>query len=290
MQNHAKEGEIAIYCRALGVTPQGYKKHLQIQSKPYKYAQLLADMYKILEEDVYNSTYGKQRMYLKLVEDYDCPYCYNTVAMVMRENGLLQKGNRPKGLTKADKEAQKEDDLVKRNFKSEKPCQKSVTDITEIPCMDKKLYVSGVFDCFDNFCLGLSIRTSMETALVLESYQYALEHHEMEGCIVHSDRGSQYTSYDCKDFCKKNGLIQSMNSAGGRCHDNAKCESMWARMKVEIFSIYNPKKFTATQMEKIIWDYFMDYWNHRRICTANGGFPPAMKREIFWMKQMEYVA
>ncbi len=61
IQNHAQKGEVAIYCRVLGVTPQGYKKHLQIQSKPYKYAQLLADMYSILDEDIFNSTYGKQK-------------------------------------------------------------------------------------------------------------------------------------------------------------------------------------------------------------------------------------
>lgn len=63
----------------------------------------------------------------------------------------------------------------------------------------------------------------METALVLENYQYALEHHEMEVCIIHSDRGSKYTNYDCKDFSKENGLLQSLNSVGGRCYENAKC-------------------------------------------------------------------
>ncbi len=62
--------------------------------------------------------------------------------------------------------------------------------------------------------------------MVIRSYQHALEQHDLEGCLTHSDRGSQYTSHKFKDFCKKNGMIQSMNSAGGRCHDNAKCESM----------------------------------------------------------------
>ncbi len=81
-----------------------------------------------------------------------------------------------------------------------------------------------------------------------------------------------------------------MNSAGGRCHDNAKCESMWGRMKVEIFSIYNPKKLKAAEMEKIIWNYFMDYWNNRKICSTNDGLPPAVKRDIHFLKMEERAA
>ncbi len=61
-------------------------------------------------------------------------------------------------------------------------------------------------------------------------------------------------------------------------------------MKVEIFSIYNPKKFTSKEMERIIWNYFTDYWNNRRICTANDGLPPAIKREAFYLKQNDLVA
>ncbi len=290
IENHAKEGENALYCRSLGVTPQGLQKHKKNQAKPYKYTQLLADIHTILEEDIYNSNYGKQRMHSKLRQDFHCPYCYNTVATVMRDNGLLQKANRPKGLTEADKEAQKADDLVKRDFTAEKPYEKAVTDITEVPCMDNKLYVSAVFDCFENECLGLAMDQNMETDLVLRSYLYALNHHDMDGCIIHSDRGAQYTSHKCKNFCKENGLIQSMNSAGGRCHDNAKCESMWGRMKTEIFAIYNPKKHTCEEMKQIIWDYFMDYWNNRRICSANGGLPPAIKKEVFFLMEKDRVA
>lgn len=52
----------------------------------------------------------------------------------------------------------------------------------------------------------------MNTALVLESEQFALEHHEMKACVSHFRRGSQYTSHKCKVFCKKNGTIQSVDA------------------------------------------------------------------------------
>ena len=56
---------------------------------------------------------------------------------------------KPNGITKADREARKSDDLLKRDFTADAPLQKCVTDITEIPAKDGKLYVSVIFDCYD---------------------------------------------------------------------------------------------------------------------------------------------
>ena len=89
-------------------------------------------MQAILAEDIFNKTYGKQRMYEKLQQDYDCPYSYNAVAEVMREHGLLQKRNMPKGLTKAAKTAQKSDNLLNWNFTATAPGQKIVSDIFKV--------------------------------------------------------------------------------------------------------------------------------------------------------------
>ena len=69
---------------------------------------------------------------------------------------------------------------------------------------------------------------------------------EISGCIIHSDRGSQYTSEEYREVIGKYGIIQSMNSAGGRCHDNARCESMWARMKEELFYVRGDKSENFT--------------------------------------------
>jgi len=82
----------------LKVTPQGYVKHLRTKTRPDKYARLLADMRAVLDEEEFNINYGKRRMYEKLQIDYDCPYSYNTVAKIMRANGLLQKPNKLKSL------------------------------------------------------------------------------------------------------------------------------------------------------------------------------------------------
>jgi mRNA degradation ribonuclease J1/J2 len=73
---------------------------------------------------------------------------------------------------------------------------------------------------------------------------------------------------------------------GGRCHDNAKCESLWGRFKEELlYDRYDAKKMSMAAVKSLIWRYFMSYWNNRRICSANGGLPPMVKRKKFYERQ-----
>ena len=204
----------------------------------------------------------------------------------MNEIGIVHKLKRkPNGITKADKEARKSDDLLKRDFKSDKPCDKCITDITELKGNNGKIYVSAIFDCFDVSVLGLAMADNMKTELCVQTFENALKSYPLlPGAILHSDRGSQYTSEKYRNAIKKFGLVQSMNSAGGRCHDNARCESMWARMKEELFYSRNRKSedYTIEELKTMIWRYYMSYWNNRRICSSNGGLPPAVKRDRFY--------
>ena len=88
------------------------------------------------------------------------------------------------------------------------------------------------------------------------------------------------TSQSYREAICKYGIQQSMNSAGGRCHDNARCESMWARMKSELlYDRYDTEKTTTEEPKTLLWRYFISYWNNRRICSANGGLPPMVKRQ-----------
>jgi len=290
MYLNAKNGEIALYSRILGVTPQGYNKYVKNLSRPYKYADLLADIEAILKEDEFNKTYGRIRMFEKLQLDYDCPFCYHTVAKVMDENGLMKKKKKPKGITKADKKAQKSDNLLEQDFTSDEPNKKTVTDITEFVGCDGKVYTSALFDCFDNTCLGLTMDDNMRDELVIATVEQAATMYDLRGAISHSDRGSQYTSQDFREKLKELGITQSMNSAAGRCHDNAKCESMWARGKEEIMACYDVRKMPCEAIKALIYRYYMDYWNNRRICSAIGGVPPVIKRGAYYEKQADLAA
>ena len=120
-------GKISFYCRMLGVSRQGFYKYLANKDRPWKYQALL----------------------LKQPEGVHIP-SERTVYRVMDQIGLSHRPKRkPNGITKADREAMKSDDLLKRDFRSDTPLEKCITDITEIPASNGKLYVSAIFDCFD---------------------------------------------------------------------------------------------------------------------------------------------
>ena len=80
----------------------------------------------------------------------------------------------------------------------------------------------------------------------------------IEKAILHSDRGSQYTGAVYRAALARCGIVQSRNSDGGRCHDNARCEAMWARMKEELLYVrYDMKKMTISERKTLIWRYFI---------------------------------
>ena len=193
-----RKGKIAFYCRMLGVSRQGFYKYLANKDRPWKYQALAEAMKEICSEDECNDTYGRIRMYqallLKQPEGIHIP-SERTVYRVMDQIGLSHRPKRkPNGITKADREAMKSDDLLKREFHSDAPFQKCVTDITEIKASDGKLYVSAIFDCFDLSVLGLAMDTNMKAELCVHTLENALTAHpSMKGTIVHSDYAEEKT-------------------------------------------------------------------------------------------------
>ena len=147
------------------------------------------------------------------------------------------------------------------------------------------MYVSTIFDCFDSAVLGLSIGGNMQATLCVDTLDNAMKAYpDLKGAVIHAGRGSQYTSQIYCDSIAKYNVIQSMNNSdGGCCHYNARCESMWARMKSELFyGRYDTRKLTKDELKIKIWRYFMSYWNNRRICSINGGLPLMVKRRKYY--------
>ena len=126
--------------------------------------------------------------------------------------------------------------------------------------------------------------TSMKAALCERTLDNAVRAcPALKGGVIHSDRGIQYTSETYRSAAAKYGILQSMNRAGGGCHDNARCESMWARMKEELhYGRHDTEEMTVEEVETLIFRYFISYWNNRRICSANKGLPPMVKRQRYY--------
>ena len=178
----------------------------------------------------------------------------------------------------SDTEAQKSENRIGRDVSAENPNEKWLTDITEVGCRDGKLYVSPILDCYDGQIVGLTIDDHMRKELCIEAFENACRLTGASGMILHSDRGSQYTSGAFRDSLAKHGAIQSM-SGTGRCYDNARMESFFATLKKEKLYRIHTERLTKTDVKTIIFRYIMIYYNRQRIYTSNpGGMPPSVYR------------
>ena len=205
--------------------------------------------------------------------------------------GILHRRRTSHGITKATSEIQDRENLIKRDFKAEKPLQKLLSDITEIQCNDGKLYLSAVLDCYNGEILSIAMDSNMKKELCIRTVkelelQYGKR--KLEGAIFHSDRGSQYTSEAFRSTLRKAGLIQSL-SGTGHCFDNARMESFFATLKKEKIYRISAYKLMREQVKSIIFRYIFVYYNRIRISSVNpGGLSPVAYRE--WAKASAKIA
>ena len=183
---------VVILCRALGVSESGYYKHLRFKNKPDKHANLLAQIYELIQEDEENANYGVRRIYdyLRLYRKYRGSL--RTIYRICKENNLMiHMKRKPNGITKADAAAQKSENLIKQDFTAKAPNQKWLTDITEIPCKEGKLYLAPILDCYDGTIRGFKMDDNMRADLCVVAFQKACRDDNAKGMILHSDRGTQ---------------------------------------------------------------------------------------------------
>ena len=207
----------------------------------------------------------------------------------MKEAGLLHRKRRPHGITKATTEIQDRENIIKRDFSADAPKKKFLTDITEIQCLDGKLYVSPILDCFNGEVVALEMRDNMKKELCIDTVrQLKRLYPNLNNVILHSDRGSQYTSEAFQNELKANGMIQSL-SGTGHCFDNARMESFFATLKKEKIYRIAAYKLSREEVKTIIFRYIFIYYNRVRIYTGNFmGLPPVKYRE--WVAAQKQVA
>lgn len=266
-------------CAVLGVSESGYYRYLRNKERPCKDELLSAAMKEILDEHPCNDNYGVPRMLLAL-EQRGIRAGKRRITRLMRENGWLHTPKRcPKGLTKTDPEAMKAENLLKQDFGADQPCRKLLTDITQIQCATGKLYISPVLDCFNGEVLSLCMRDNMKKELCIDTV-HALRNLPIRGAILHSDRGSQYTSTAFREKLQEMGLRQSLSGVD-HCYDNARMESFFATLKKELLYRLPTYRMPMEEVKTRIFRYVFIYYNQIRVYTRNpGGLPPAVFRKM----------
>ncbi|MFD2658498.1 IS3 family transposase, partial [Gracilibacillus thailandensis] len=155
--------------------------------------------------------------------------------------------------------------LLKQDFKADRPNQKWVTDITYLPYGEKMLYLSTIMDLYNNEIIAYKVSDTQEVKLVLDTLEAACKGRETFEVILHSDQGAQYTSYDFQELAKEKGITTSM-SRKGNCFDNAVIESFHSSLKSEEFNTQNRVHLTnSIVLEKV--QSYMYYYNYIRPFT-----------------------
>jgi len=266
-------------CRVLQVSESGYYHSLSHACEPKLWQLLLVKIKQVYAKHPDNDNYGVNRVRLAL-EQNGITVSKSTVRRAMKKGGLIKTSPRRSGiLTESDADAQKADNLIARDFTANAPNRKWLTDITQIPCQDGKLYLAPVLDCYNGEIVGLAMDDNMKKELCIKAFESACQSQSASGMILHSDRGSQFTSAAFRAALARHGAIQSM-SGTGRCYDNARMESFFATLKKEKLYKIQTEQMPMAQVKSIVFRYIMTYYNRIRIYTGNpGGLPPAMYRQ-----------
>ena len=155
------------------------------------------------------------------------------------------------------------DDLVKRNFTAASPDLLWLVDITEHGTKEGKLYLCAIKDASSRRIVGYSLSDRMKARLAVDALNNAVARRgNVSGCIVHSDRGSQFRSRKFITALKYHGLVGSMGRVGA-AGDNAAMESFFALLQKNVLN----RRSWATREElrsAIVWWIERTYHRKRR--------------------------
>jgi putative transposase len=186
------------------------------------------------------------------------------VERIMRERGIAGHGRRTgrRSLTRADRTAAPAPDLVRRDFTAARPGLKVVGDLTYLPTAEGWLYLATWMDLATREIIGYSMADHHRADLVVDALDMAAGLGRLPvGCIVHTDRGSEYTSRRFRDRLGELKLRQSMGRTG-ICYDNAAAESFFAVLKEEIGTRVWADRATA---RADVFAFIETFYNRRRL-------------------------
>ncbi len=264
-------------CRALHVTRQGccaWRKR-----RPSAHDERDAELAGKISE-IYAASrgiYGAPKVLAELKKAGE-PASRKRVARIMRENGWVGTARgcakRPKGEAKAAApQADSAPDLVRREFSADGPNRARFADITYVRTHRGWLYLAVVMDIWSRMIVGWSMSDRMTAGLADGALGMAIaRRHPKEGCIHHSDHGSQHVSLLLGKTMREAGIEPSMGSISSPW-DNAAMESLMGLIKAE--RVHARTFETREQAALEIFEYIECFYNRVGIHSALGNLSPA---------------
>jgi len=215
-------------------------------------------------------TYGARRVHADLTLGRGLTVARCTVELLMQRAELAGLPGRRRH--RAIHETSTASDLVDRNFAREEPNRLWVTDITEHSTREGKLYCAVVLDTFSRRVVGWSIDSNQTAGLVTSALSMALTNRTPPaGTVIHSDHGTQFTSWVFTRRAQESGLVASMGSIGD-CYDNAVIESFFSLLQKNVL---NRRRWTSRgQLRLAIVTWIERTYHRRRRQDALGRLTP----------------
>jgi putative transposase len=269
-------------CRITGVSPNGF--HMWRTRAPsersIRHAWLLDQIVEVHAAS--RGTYGSRRVHAELTMGRGVKVGVGAIEMLMSRAqiyglpGPRRRKRVPRIATASD--------LVDREFERLEPDRLWVTDITEHPTREGKLYCCVVLDVFSRRVVGWSIDHRQDSALVTNALGMAITNRNPDAgreVVIHSDHGTQFTSWAFTHRARQSGLVPSMGSIGD-CYDNAVIESFWGRMQTELL---NRKRWnTRVELASAMFEYVEVFHNRQRRHSSIGMPTPIEYEKIHHTK------
>lgn len=148
------------------------------------------------------------------------------------------------------------------------------TDITYLETAAGWLYLAVVLDAHSKRILGWAFSPSLHTAFVIAALQMAIARRGGRcpaGVLLHSDRGVQYASERFRSELARHGITASM-SRRGNCYDNARAESFFSTLKLEL--VYRHRFTDHDHARSVVFEWIEAFYNLRRRHSSIGNISP----------------
>ena len=260
---------IHLMCRWLSVSRSGF---YHWRSRPASATAARRVELALLVSHVFadsDQTYGYRRVHAELARS-GVTVGPDLVRRLMHEAGLVPCQPRPfrHNLTEQDADQPAIGDLLDRDFTADAPGTKLVGDITYIPTWEGWVYLATVIDCYSKKVIGFAMDDHYQTSLITAAINHATTRTTITPeAVFHSDRGSNYTSFEYGQTLGALGIRRSVGRTG-ICYDNAMAESFFAALKNEL--VHRTVYPTRAHAMKDVSRYIETRYNQRRLHSGIG--------------------
>lgn len=278
------EYTLAMLCRVLEVSKSGYLMWLNREPslRARENARLEIEI-KVAHERT-RGVYGALRLHREL-KDGGLMVGLGRLKRLRNQLGIRAKQKRRFiSTTDSRHKLPVAENVLNQTFEASRPNQVWLTDITYIPTDEGWLYLAAIKDLFTCEIVGYAMSDRMTTPLVSQAlFRATAAKRPAAGLIHHSDRGSQYCSYEYQALLRQFKMQPSM-SRRGNCYDNAPMESFWGSLKNEL--VHHRRYLTREHARNEITEYIELFYNRQRRHSRIGYLPPAIFAQQFYQQQL----